>query len=160
MSTEKWNSIKDDERKPMLARYLQSYCPGSTFKPITGAIGLTTNTLSKDDTFNYSGLSWQKDKSWGSDYITTLTAYSGTKNIKNALIHSDNIFFGQAAMQIGRKTFCENFGMLAKYPFWVKGIDSISKSQFFSKTSFLSLSKLTVIAFCEGLSRDLKNSSA
>lgn len=104
MNTEKWNSIKDDEKNPMLARYLQSYCPGSTFKPITGAIGLTTNSLKVDDTFSYSGLSWKKD-GWGEYDITTLTAYNGPKNLKNALIYSDNIYFAQAALQIGKNNF-------------------------------------------------------
>ena len=77
MSTEKWNSIKNNEAKPMLARYLQSYIPGSTFKPITGAIGLSTNSLSTDDTFTYSGLSWKKD-GWGEFDITTLTTLSSS----------------------------------------------------------------------------------
>lgn len=104
MNTEKWNSIKDDEKNPMLARYLQSYCPGSTFKPITGAIGLTTDSLKVEDTFSYSGLSWKKD-GWGEYDITTLTAYNGPKNLKNALIYSDNIYFAQAALQIGKSNF-------------------------------------------------------
>ena len=104
MNTEKWNSIKNDEKNPMLARYLQSYCPGSTFKPITGAIGLTTDSLKVDDTFSYSGLSWKKD-GWGEYDITTLTAYNGPKNLKNALIYSDNIYFAQAALQIGKSNF-------------------------------------------------------
>lgn len=106
ITNSQWEEINNDEDKPLYNRFLQSYCPGSTFKPITAAIGLTTGKLTTDTTFNYSGLSWQKDKSWGSDYITTLTAYSGAKNIQNALIHSDNIFFAQAAMQIGKDTFC------------------------------------------------------
>ena len=57
-------------------------------------------------------MKWQKNSSWGDVYITTLTAYSGAKNISNALIHSDNIFFGQAAMQIGTDTFCSNLDKL------------------------------------------------
>lgn len=104
MNTEKWNSIKNDEKNPMLARYLQSYCPGSIFKPITGAIGLTTDSLKVEDTFSYSGLSWKKD-GWGEYDITTLTAYNGPKNLKNALIYSDNIYFAQAALQIGKSNF-------------------------------------------------------
>ena len=104
MNTEKWNSIKNDEKNPMLARYLQSYCPGSIFKPITGAIGLTTDSLKIEDTFSYSGLSWKKD-GWGEYDITTLTAYNGPKNLKNALIYSDNIYFAQAALQIGKSNF-------------------------------------------------------
>lgn len=104
LSTEKWNSIKNNENKPMLTRYLQSYCPGSTFKAVTGAVGLTTGKLSTSDTFSYSGLSWKKD-GWGQYDITTLTAYSGPKNLENAMIHSDNIYFAQAALQIGAKSF-------------------------------------------------------
>lgn len=112
LTNSQWQELNNDENKPLYNRFLQSYCPGSTFKSITAAIGLTTGKLSTDTTFSYSGLKWQKDKSWGSDYITTLTAYSGAKNIKNALIHSDNIFFAQAAMQIGKETFCENLDKL------------------------------------------------
>ena len=104
LSTEKWNAIKNNENKPMLTRYLQSYCPGSTFKAVTGAVGLTTGKLSTSDTFSYSGLSWKKD-GWGQYDITTLTAYSGPKNLENAMIHSDNIYFAQAALQIGAKSF-------------------------------------------------------
>jgi len=103
MTTTEWQELQNNEHTPMLARYLQSYCPGSTFKPIIGAIGLTCNSLTKEDTFSYSGLSWKKDASWGDFDITTLTAYNGPKNLKNALIHSDNIYFAQAAMKIGAK---------------------------------------------------------
>ena len=104
MTTDEWNEINNNEMKPMYVRYQQRYIPGSTFKPITGAIGLSTNSLSADDTFSYSGLSWKKD-GWGEFDITTLTAYSGPKNLRNALIHSDNIYFAQAALQIGKTNF-------------------------------------------------------
>lgn len=112
MTTDKWNELNNDASKPLYNRFLQSYCPGSTFKPITAAIGLTSGKLSTDTAFNYSGLKWQKNSSWGDVYITTLTAYNGPKNIANALIHSDNIFFGQAAMQIGKDTFCSGLDKL------------------------------------------------
>ena len=105
MSTDKWNSIKDNPNNPLLVRYLQTWCPGSTFKPVTGAIGLNTSSLGIDDTFTYSGLSWKKDNSWGDYNITTLTAYNGAKNLRNALIHSDNIYFAQATLQIGKDNF-------------------------------------------------------
>lgn len=107
MTNDEWNSISTNEAKPLFTRFISTWCPGSTFKPITGAIGLTTGNLSEDDEFNYSGLAWQKDSSWGDHKITTLTAYSGKKNLKNALIHSDNIYFAQAALKIGEKTFTE-----------------------------------------------------
>ena len=112
LTNSQWDELNNNSNKPLYNRFIQSYCPGSTFKPITAAIGLTTEKLTTNTTFSYSGLKWQKDKSWGSDYITTLTAYNGAKNIENAIIHSDNIFFGQAAMQIGSKTFCESLDKL------------------------------------------------
>ena len=112
LTNDKWNELNNDIDKPLYNRFLQSYCPGSTFKPITAAIGLSSGKLTTDTTFNYSGLKWQKSSSWGDIYITTLTAYSGAKNIRNALIHSDNIFFAQAAMQIGSTTFCEELKKL------------------------------------------------
>ena len=107
MTNDEWNSISTNEAKPLFTRFISTWCPGSTFKPITGAIGLTTGNLSEDDEFNYSGLAWQKDSSWGDHKITTLTAYSGKKNLKNALIHSDNIYFAQAVLKVGEKTFTE-----------------------------------------------------
>ena len=111
MTSDEWNEINNNENKPMFVRYQQSYIPGSTFKPITGAIGLTTGTLSVDDTFTYNGLSWKKD-GWGEFDITTLTSYSGPKNLKNALIHSDNIYFAQAALQIGKKNFTDGLNKI------------------------------------------------
>lgn len=112
LTNSQWDKLNSDEKKPLYNRFLQSYCPGSTFKTITAAIGLSTGKITENTTFNYTGLKWQKDKSWGSDYITTLTAYNGAKNVSNAIIHSDNIFFAQAALQIGRETFCENLDKL------------------------------------------------
>ena len=131
MSDDEWNNIKNNEKNPMLTRYLQSYCPGSTFKPITGAIGLTTGTLSTEDTFQYSGLSWKKD-GWGEYDITTLTAYDGPKNLKNALIHSDNIYFAQAILKIGKKNFTDGLDKIK----FNENIDfglTTSKSQYANK---------------------------
>jgi len=128
MSTEKWNSIKNNEAKPMLTRYLQSYIPGSTFKAVTGAIGLTTGSLSENDTFSYNGKSWKKD-GWGEHDITTLKEYPGPKNLRNALINSDNIYFAQATIQIGAQNFMNGlkklkFGESIDFPL------SLAKSQY------------------------------
>ena len=112
MTQDKWNELNNNEAKPMYNRFLQTYAPGSTFKPITAAIGLNSGKLTKETTFSYSGLSWQKSASWGNVFITTLTQYNGPKNIKNALIHSDNIFFAQAAMQIGAETMCSSLNSI------------------------------------------------
>ena len=108
LSIDEWNQLNNDTSKPLYNRFLQRYCPGSTFKPITAAIGLTTGKITTDTTVSYSGKSWQKDSSWGNYNVTTLTAYNGPKNVANALLYSDNIFFAQTALQIGKEQLTEN----------------------------------------------------
>lgn len=112
MSDEEWKEISKNEANPMYTRYLQTWCPGSTFKPVTGAIGLNSGTLSENDEFTYSGLAWKKDASWGNYEITTLTAYNSSKNLRNALIHSDNIYFAQASLKIGAEKFTEGLNKI------------------------------------------------
>ena len=129
MTDEEWNEINNNENTPMIARYLQKWCPGSTFKPVTGAIGLTTDSLSTEDTFTYNGLSWQKDASWGSYNITTLTAYNGPKNLRNAIIYSDNIYFAQAVLKIGKDNFINTLNKL-KFNETIDFPLSLAKSQY------------------------------
>lgn len=120
MSESKWNTLNEDEDKPMYNRFKAALCPGSTMKTITAAIGVETGIISPGEDFGHSGLSWQKDKSWGGYHITTLTEYSESANIENALVYSDNIFFGKAALKIGADTFAEELkklGFEEKIPF-------------------------------------------
>ena len=132
-----WNDLSSDENTPMFTRYENTWAPGSSFKPITGAVGLTTNSFTANEDFGSSGLSWQKDESWGNYKITTLTTYGGAANLRNALIYSDNIYFAKAALKIGSKTFSEQ---LLKIGF-DKTIDfpiTMSKSQFGENNEFSS----------------------
>lgn len=112
LTNDQWDTLNNDTAKPLYNRFLQTYCPGSTFKPITAGIGLTTNTINENTTYTYSGLSWQKDSSWGDYHVTTLTSYNGAKNVTNALIHSDNIFFAQTSLNIGKTTYTDNLKKL------------------------------------------------
>ena len=105
LTIDKWNSLNNDEARPLFNRFTQKYCPGSTFKPITGAIGLTTGTIDPNEDLGYTGTSWQKDSSWGNYNVTTLTGYSGPKNLLNGILHSDNIYFAQSALKMGSDTF-------------------------------------------------------
>ncbi len=108
ITTNKWNELSNNENKPLYNRFLASYAPGSAFKPITGAIGLDTNSFTEEDDFGASGTKWQKDSSWRDFYITTLATYSGKANLQNALIYSDNIYFAKAALRIGKDKFTQN----------------------------------------------------
>ena len=128
MTSDEWTEMSTGEGKPMYAKFLGSWCPGSTMKPLTGAIGLTTETLSVSDEFRYTGLAWRRDN-WTDYEITTLTSYEGRKNLRNALIYSDNIYFAQATLQIGEETFTDGLDKLM----FNKDIDfvfSTSKSQY------------------------------
>ena len=107
MTNEEWDALANNEAKPLYTRFTEKWCPGSTFKPVTAGIGLTSGKLSANDEFHYTGLSWQKNEGWGNYKITTLTGYSGKKNLKNAIIYSDNIYFAQAALKIGEETFMQ-----------------------------------------------------
>ena len=104
---EEWNELSSDENTPMFARYESTWAPGSSFKPITGAVGLTTDSFTATEDFGPSGLRWQEDSSWGDFYVTTLTTYSGVANLRNALIYSDNIYFAKAALKIGGSNFAD-----------------------------------------------------
>lgn len=107
MSDTKWEEIENDEGKPLYNRYQSTWTPGSSFKPIIGAIGLTTNKIKADENYGYVGLSWQKDSSWGDYKVTTMTNYGDIVNLKNALVYSDNIYFAKAALNIGKDTLQE-----------------------------------------------------
>ena len=85
----------------MYNRVRETWAPGSSFKPVTGAVGLTTGAFTAEEDFGASGLSWQKDESWGNYKVTTLHEYNGAV-LKNALIYSDNIYFAKAALKIGQ----------------------------------------------------------
>lgn len=107
MSDAKWEEIENDEGKPLYNRYQATWTPGSSFKPLIGAIGLTTNKINADENYGYVGLSWQKNSSWGDYKVTTMTNYGDVVNLKNALIYSDNIYFAKAALNIGKDTLEE-----------------------------------------------------
>ena len=72
---------------------------------------MTEGTLDPEEDIQNEGLRWQLDSSWGSYYVTTLEDYS-VKNLENALIHSDNIYFAKAAVGMGADGFGEGLNSL------------------------------------------------
>lgn len=149
MSSEKWNNLSNDSNKPLYNRFEQRWCPGSTFKPVTGAIALTSGKLSADEKYEYVGKSWQKDSSWGDYQITTLTDYGQNVNLENALVYSDNIFFARVALNMGKETFAEGLkkiGFNENIPFYKE----ITKSQFSNKETFETEVKLADSGYGQG----------
>ncbi len=100
MSQEQWNLLNEDENKPLYNRFRQKWCPGSSFKPVIAAAGLSEGILNPDEDFGYEGLSWQKSASWGGYFVTTLHAAEPAV-MEQALVCSDNVYFAKAALKIG-----------------------------------------------------------
>ena len=106
-----WEALNSDEAQPLYNRYLAAWTPGSSFKPVVAALGLTEGTLDPDEDVKNDGLKWQKDSSWGDYYVTTLVDYP-VKNLENALVHSDNIYFAKAACAMGTDGFTKGLASL------------------------------------------------
>lgn len=60
MSTDEWNSLNQDENKPLLNRFTGTWSPGSTFKPVTGAIGITEGKINPNEDLEEVGLVGKK----------------------------------------------------------------------------------------------------
>ena len=148
LTNDEWAEMSNGETRPMYSRFLGAWCPGSTMKPLTGAIGLTTETLSVDDEFNYSGLAWKRDN-WTDHEITTLTAYGAKKNLRNALIYSDNIYFAQATLQIGEETFTDGLDKLM-FNQDIGFVFSTSKSQYSNTDKIVSEAKIADSGYGQG----------
>ena len=149
MTTADYKNLTENPDNLLYNRYLATYAPGSSFKPIIGAIGLTTGAFSADDDFGRSGTKWQNDSSWGDFYITTLSTYNGPANLKNALIHSDNIYFAKAALKIGGKNLINSLkniglGQQIEFP------QTISKSSYSNSESFTNETQLANSGYGQG----------
>lgn len=128
MPSEKWDSLNNDERKPLYNRFRQKFAPGSSFKPITAVVGLENGAIDPNEDYGSTGLSWRKDESWGNYYITTLHD-SNPLNLENAFIYSNNIYFAKAALKIGYDDFMSGLNKLGfnqDLPFEI----SVAKSQY------------------------------
>ena len=106
LTEEKWAEYNNEETQPMLNRFKAAYVPGSSFKPITAAVGLSSGAFDADEDFGPSGGTWKKDN-WNDYSVSTLQQYSGDANVQNAMIYSDNIYFAKAALKIGRSAFAD-----------------------------------------------------
>ena len=119
MDNKTWNALNENKDNPFMNRITSVYTPGSTFKMISAAIGLDSKTIDENTAIEKVE-KWQKDKSWGNNYVTTTEQYTEPSNLKNALIYSDNIYFAQLADKIGSKTYTsylDTFGFNKKINF-------------------------------------------
>ncbi|GLC29848.1 penicillin-binding transpeptidase domain-containing protein [Clostridium omnivorum] len=134
LTDKQWGDLNNNPKKPLTNRFEASFAPGSTFKPVTAAIGLKTSKLDPNKAVNITGKSWQKDSSWGKYSVTRVDESVSNVDLSTALIHSDNIYFAQAALAIGKEDFAKgaaDFGIGEKIPF----VYPLKASQLTSGTS-------------------------
>ncbi len=118
ISSENLKHLNEDQHKPLLNRFTQSYAPGSIIKPITATIGLN-NRWDPYVEKKIVGKQWQKDSSWG-NYAVTRVMDVNNVDLTNALVYSDNIYFAQMALEMGVDHFLEglnSFGFNETIPF-------------------------------------------
>ena len=106
LSQAEWDAYSNDPNLPFTNRFTNRYAPGSVFKAITAAAGLTEKVTTPDKVHTIQGLQWRKDNSWGGYYVTRVKDVLQV-NMNDALMYSDNIYFAQEAVEMGKAKFIE-----------------------------------------------------
>jgi penicillin-binding protein len=113
-------TLESSQDKPLISRFASAVVPGSTFKPITAAIGLDSGKLDPNKELAISGKQWQKDSSWGDYFVTRVHEEDTSVNLKDAFVTSDNIYFANSALSVGKDGFIKGtkaFGLDEKMEF-------------------------------------------
>ncbi len=111
-------ALEDDPDKPLINRFSSVYTPGSTMKGITAAVALK-NGIDPKKAINIQGMQWKKSN-WKDHSITRVANPGIPIDMEKALIYSDNIYFAQKALEIGKGKFTsglKDFGFEEKLPF-------------------------------------------
>lgn len=112
-------SLFNDPKKPLVSRFDKATVPGSTFKPITAAIGLRSGKLNPDNELKIEGAKWQ-NSNWGSYFVTRKHTNDTSVNLLDAFVNSDNIYFARTALSIQKEEFlkgAKDFGIGEKIVF-------------------------------------------
>lgn len=106
ISTKDWNAINNNPYHPMDNKTISGeYPPGSTFKIITGTAALTEGKVSPEEKIFDSGHHWIIPK--GNADGEAL----GWLNFKEAMAHSDNVYFYEMGNRLGIDTL-ERYGRM------------------------------------------------
>lgn len=133
ISPEAWEEMEDDPAAPMLNRAIQGlYAPGSTFKVLTGSLGIESGTIDWQSEFPDTEVIkwdiWYPSRSGGEFADLGIEKVTRTQNsnrhtpmnLTNSIIDSDNIFFSWIALKMGWDSYLagmENVGMMEAIPF-------------------------------------------
>ncbi|WP_027955692.1 penicillin-binding transpeptidase domain-containing protein [Halobacillus kuroshimensis] len=131
-----------------LNKFSRTYSPGSTFKPITAAVGLETGTINPEEELAISGETYEADAGYSVTRVPGAAADSQV-NLRDALVRSDNIYFARQIVDIGGDSFLEDaagFGFGEDLPFSYP----IEASQLMNEDTFESESLLAATAYGQG----------
>lgn len=150
ISATRYKALSEDPLKPLFNRFANAYAPGSSLKPITAAIGMENGTLQPHKGLDIKGSTWQKDSSWGNYRVTRLHPEAPNPlDLNHALIYSDNIYFAQQALAMGRQTFIDgltSYGFGEDIPFLL----NIASSQISNDGKISSEGQLADTSFGQG----------
>ncbi len=119
ISQSEWDTLQNDPQSPITNRFAATFSPGSAFKPVTSAIGLSNGTIQIGEGIEINGKTWAKED-WGNYAVRRVSTSTGPVDLTDALIRSDNIFFAKKAVEMGEKAFVDglkNMGFDQDFPF-------------------------------------------
>lgn len=107
------NNLSNAQSGSFVNLALSAIVPGSSFKPFTTAIALDTHAITENTVFD-DPIKWQKNSTWGNYFVKRVGHPAGIVNLTNALVWSDNVYFAQVGLKIGKDNFINglhNFGL-------------------------------------------------
>ncbi len=117
IAQEKWDGLQKDKYKPQLNKTIGGeYSPGSTFKMVTALAALDAGVMSPDDYVFCSGSMYFGNRTWN----CWKKGGHGALSMKNAVKHSCDIFFYEAAKRTGIdniEKMARRFGLGSAYDF-------------------------------------------
>lgn len=127
ITPEQLEAYQNDPREPLINKVTRGqYPPGSTFKCFTAALGIMRNVVDEDYVFTGKIVDnvWIPTQygewTWPGIRRADFTVRYDPLNMRNALVQSDNIYFANLTLMIGRDTFLdymEQIGMSETIPF-------------------------------------------
>ena len=104
LSSEQWTALNEDENKLMYNRFRQVWCPGSTFKPITAAVGLESGTIDPMEDYKVKGVMGCANR-----HVEEETLIKAYLMAWNALVENREDFMRQWTEQLQSENLLEGY---------------------------------------------------